>query len=155
MIYFEKDVDGNITALKTNMIEINRLKTQLLGLIIDKVSGTTTTDLSIPIGNVISNNFFSGRGPRIPVKILSVSSATATFTNNFTSAGINQTRHQVFMNFKVSVMILLPSCTTTTVVESQVCVAETIIVGSVPDSFTYFNGTDTAEDAANNYFNFK
>jgi hypothetical protein len=90
----------------------------------------------------------AGRGPLITVKMQSVGSSTARLVNRFTSAGINQTKHQILLNVDVYVSILLPGFTTATKVSNSFTVAETVIVGSVPDSYTYFDSDDPlSEDA--------
>lgn len=137
MVYFEKDLDGRITALKTNMSEVNRLKTDILSLINDEILAMDSSDLGIPLGSLILPEFFSGRGPGIPVRILSIRNSDASFTSTFAEAGINQTLQQMNMLVSVDVAILALGQTTFFTVTSQVVVAETIIVGQVPD--TYLN----------------
>ena len=73
IVYFEKDLDGKITALKTNMSEVNRLKTSILNIINDEILAMDTTDLGIPIGSLILPEFLSCRGPHIPFQFLSFS----------------------------------------------------------------------------------
>lgn len=136
MVYFEKDLDGRITALKTNMSEVNRLKTNILNLINDEILALSTDDLGVPLGNLFLPEFLSGRGPEIPVQILSIRNSDASFSSNFTQAGINQTLQQINMQVSVDVTILVLGKTNSFTVSSQVIVAETIIVGDVPN--TYF-----------------
>ena len=136
MVYFEKDLDGKITALKTNMSEVNRLKTDILNLINDEILSLSTEDLGIPIGSLIFPEFLAGRGPEIPIEILSIRNSDASFTSHFSEAGINQTLQQINMHVSVDVTVLVLGQTDSFTVTSQVIVAETVIVGDVPD--TYF-----------------
>ena len=136
MVYFEKDLDGKITALKTNMSEVNRLKTDILNLINDEILSLSTEDLGIPVGSLIFPEFLAGRGPEIPIEILSIRNSDASFTSHFSEAGINQTLQQINMHVSVDVTVLVLGQTDSFTVTSQVIVAETIIVGDVPD--TYF-----------------
>lgn len=136
MVYFEKDLDGRITALKTNMSEVNRLKTNILNLINDEILALSTDDLGVPLGNLFLPEVLSGRGPEIPVQILSIRNSDASFSSNFTQAGINQTLQQINMQVCVDVTVLVLGQTDSFTVSSQVIVAETIIVGDVPN--TYF-----------------
>lgn len=136
MVYFEKDLDGRITALKTNMSEVNRLKTDILNLINDEILALSTDDLGIPLGSLFLPELLSGRGPEIPVQILSIRNSDASFTSNFSEAGINQTLQQINMQVSVDVTVLVLGQTDSFTVSSQVIVAETIIVGDVPN--TYF-----------------
>ena len=136
MVYFEKDLDGRITALKTNMSEVNRLKTDILNLINDEILALSTDDLGVPLGSLFLPELFSGRGPSIPVEILSIRNSDASFSSNFSAAGINQTLQQMNMHVSVDVTVLVLGQTNSFTISSQVVVAETIIVGDVPE--TYF-----------------
>ena len=136
MVYFEKDLDGRITALKTNMSEVNRLKTDILNIINDEILALSTDDLGIPLGSLFLPELLSGKGPRIPVEILSIRNSDASFSSNFSEAGINQTLQQMNMHVSVDVTVLVLGQTNSFTISSQVVVAETIIVGDVPD--TYF-----------------
>ena len=140
IVYFEKDLNGKITALKTNMSEVNRLKTSILNIINDEILAMDTTDLGIPIGSLVLPEFLSGRGPHIPIQILSISNSDASFESHFTEAGINQTLQKLTMNISVDVAILVLGRTENFTVSSEVVVAETIIVGQVPDTLLQGGG---------------
>ena len=140
IVYFEKDLEGRITALKTNMSEVNRLKTDILNIINDEILALDTSDIGIPLGNLFLPEFLSGRGPLIPVSIISIRNSDASFESRFTEAGINQTLQQLTMTVSVDVVILVLGATQQFTVSSQVVVAETIIVGQVPDTFFQTGG---------------
>ena len=140
IVYFEKDLNGKITALKTNMSEVNRLKTSILNIINDQILAMDTTDLGIPLGSLIFPEMMSGRGPHIPVQILSISNSDASFQSHFTEAGINQTLQKLTMDISVDVAILVLGKAENFTVSSQVVVAETIIVGQVPDTLLQGGG---------------
>ena len=93
IVYFEKDLNGRITALKTNIGEVNHLKTDILNIINGKILALDAADIGIPIGSLFLPEFFSGKGPTIPVRILAIRNSEASFTSNFCQAGINQTLH--------------------------------------------------------------
>lgn len=101
MVYFEKDVNGKITALKTNIGEINHLKTDILNIINGKILELDAVDIGIPVGSLFLPEFFSGKGPSIPVHILAIRNSDATFSSAFHQAGINQTLHQLLMEVSV------------------------------------------------------
>ena len=140
IVFFEKDVNGKITALKTNIGEINRLKTDILGIINEEILALDTSDIGIPLGSLILPELLSGKGPVIPVRILSIRNSDATFSSDFSQAGINQTIHQVIMEVSVDVAILVLGETDSFTVTSQVVVAQTVIVGEVPDTFLHTGG---------------
>lgn len=140
IVYFEKDLEGKITALKTNIGEVNKLKTDTLNLINDEILSNEHTQIGIPLGSLFLPELLSGKGPEIPVKILSIRNSDATFDSLFTHAGINQTMHQLRMCVMVDVSVLILGQTVSFRVESDVVVAETIIVGTVPDTFLQTGG---------------
>ena len=141
IVYFEKDLDGRITALKTNMSEVNRLKTDILNLINDEILALDTSDIGIPLGSLFLPELFSGKGPSIPVHILSIRNSDAAFSSRFSQAGINQTLHQLIMIVSVDVAVLVLGQTSSFSVTSEVVVAETVIVGDVPSTFLQTGGS--------------
>lgn len=140
IVYFEKDLNGRITALKTNMSEVNRLKTAILNLINDEILAMDTANLGIALGNLFLPELLSDTGPEIPVHILSIRNSDASFDSAFSEAGINQTLHKLSMVVSVDVAILVLGKTQLFTVSSQVVVAETIIVGEVPDTLLQSGG---------------
>lgn len=145
IVFFEKDLDGRITALKTNMSEVNRLKTDILNLINDEILALDTSDIGIPLGSLFLPELFSGKGPAIPVHILSIRNSDATFASNFSQAGINQTLHQLTMIVSVDVAVLVLGQTNSFTITSEVVVAETVIVGDVPSTFLQTGGNYESE----------
>lgn len=143
IVYFEKDINGRITALKTNIGEVNHLKTDILNIINGRILALDAADIGIPIGSLFLPEFFSGKGPAIPVHILAIRNSDATFSSNFIQAGINQTLHQLIMEVNVEAAVLVLGETSTFQVSSQIVVAETVIVGEVPKTFI-----QTGEDAS-------
>lgn len=140
IVYFEKDLNGRITALKTNMSEVNRLKTNILNLINDEILAMDTSHLGVPLGSLFLPEFLSGRGPSIPVQIISIRNSDASFASAFTEAGINQTMHQLSLEVLVDVSVLVLGETDSFTVSSHVVVAETVIVGDVPDTYLQTGG---------------
>lgn len=140
IVYFEKDLDGRITALKTNISEVNRLKTDILNIINDEILALDTSDIGIPLGSLILPEFLSGKGPAIPVHILSIRNSDASFFSNFHQAGINQTLHQLAMEVSVDVSVLVLGETSSFTTTSEVVVAETVIVGDVPNTYLQTGG---------------
>ena len=135
MVSLEKNGDGSVSALKTNIAEVNRLKTQIIDQVNQELLDLDMEQIGIPIGNLLFPAFFSGRGFLLPVKVLSIQSSEATFENKFSQAGIIQTLHQILMNISIQMLVVSPGGTDVAEVSSQVVVAETVIVGMVPDNY--------------------
>lgn len=148
LITFEKDNVGKITALRSNIAEFNRLQSFITQDVLHRLTQTGETTLSIPLGTLLGSALLAGRGPRFAVKMQTLGSCTARFENRFTDAGINQTTHRILLYVDVSVSIMLPGFNTSTIVSNAYSVAETVIVGAVPESYTYFDsGRDVADEA--------
>lgn len=142
IVYFEKNLNGAITALKTNMSEVNRLKTNTLNIINDEILALDQTDIGVPIGSIFLPELFSGRGKTIPVQIIAIRNSDGYFESHFTQAGINQTLHRLNMCVVVDVSILVLGRSASFTVSSEVVVAETIIIGDVPDTLFQTGGTN-------------
>lgn len=148
LISLEKDGTGHVTALQSNMAEFNRLQSAITQDVLTRLDQVSDTYLNIPVGTLTGSALLVGRGPGLTIRMQSVGSCSARFENQFTQAGINQTTHRVMLYVDVSMSILLPGFRTSTQVSSSFSVAETVIVGDVPDTYTYFDsGNDVEEDA--------
>lgn len=151
LISFEKDNEGRITAVKSNMAEFSRLQSAVLDLILQRISEVSSRDLSIPVGSLTGSHLLAGRGPLVTVRMQSVGASRAHLENRFSDAGINQTKHQIVLHVDVSVAILLPGFSTATQVGNEFIVAETVVVGSVPGTYTYFNNAADQTEGAKEY----
>ena len=136
IIYLEKDVNGNITALRTNMAEVNRLKTLTLELLCGDLLEMDTEELCIPLGSILMPSFFAGKGPGLPIRIIALSTSDADFYSEFSAAGINQTLQRILLEIRLCMSIQTAAGIERVDVSTQIVVAETVIVGKVPE--TYF-----------------
>lgn len=135
-VRFEKNAAGEVTAISSNMARINALSAEIL----EKVVGATENRMlrvSIPLGNLTGISLLMGRGPGVPVKILMLTSSRVEFQNNIVTAGINQTKHQINLEVMVDIDILIPWGTESAQVVTELMIADTVVVGKVPD--TYLN----------------
>lgn len=146
MISFEKDNEGKITAVKSNMPEFNRLQSAILEEVLNRIDQVSSHDLSIPLGSLTGSNLLAGRGPLITVRMQSIGSSRADLKNEFVSAGINQTKHQINLEVIVDIDILVPWGTESTQVITEVLIADTIVVGRVPDTYLSMESGLTEEN---------
>ena len=135
MVQMEIASDGRVSALTSNLGQANLLRAQMLSLVLEAVSELSSEDFSIPMGNLTDIDLFSGRGPDVTVDVLSTGTAKADFAHEFVDAGVNQTLHRILLELEVEVQILLPGETIELPVSTRVCIAETVIVGQVPDTY--------------------
>lgn len=150
VIVLEKDVQGHITALRTDMRQVERLKVEVLDILSGLIAEINTQQLGIPLGNLLLPDLLAGTGPALPVKAVSLTMSTADFFSDFTEAGINQTLQTLKVKFTISLTILTTVGYETVDVDSDVMVAQTVIVGTVPE--TYVNlGHLTATEGWSDY----
>ena len=139
----EKDDQGQVRLIQANTPEMNRLAAQASLLAQERLTAMGQKTVVVPLGSAIGLTLLAGSGPRIPISIVPVGSVQTDFETEFEACGINQTRHEIRLVVDVYVSVLLPGFSTVTKVTNRCAVAETVIVGSVPDTYTYF---DTRED---------
>lgn len=135
-VTFEKNDTGEVTAISSNMARINMLSAQVL----ERVVGATDNNMlsvDIPAGNLSGIGLLMGKGPKIPVKIIVETTSTVGFNNSIITAGINQSKHQINLVVNVDVNVLIPWCKRSANVITEVLIADTVIVGKVPE--TYLN----------------
>lgn len=136
-ITLERDGEGGVAAIVTDMTQVNTLASELLNSVV-LASEQGELDLEIPLGNLMGSGFLLGRGPNVPVKVTMLTSSGTRFRNELTEAGINQTKHQLLLELIVDIDVLLPWEIMSTQIVLEVLVAETIIVGHVPDTYVSF-----------------
>ena len=143
-VTFEKSETGEVTAISSNMARINALSAKIL----DRIVGATDTHMltvNIPVGNLTGVSVLMGRGPKVPVKIITMTSSRVEFNNSIVTAGINQTKHQINLEVIVDIDILVPWGSETTQVVTEVLIADTVIVGQVPGTYVSMD-TGSAAD---------
>ena len=136
----EKDSQGSIVSVEADTVKINALKASVTTEILTQLKKHQNMTVRIPTGTLLNGDLLTGRGPRIPVKI-SLSGAAATqMSSYFESAGINQTSHRLVMDITVTLYAAIPGNDATTTLETSFIIAETVLVGKVPDTFLDVDG---------------
>lgn len=126
---------GSLSTLTTDTAALNRLRTSVLEDIVTQLESIDSKSLGVPLGALTGVDLFSALGPRLPVQVVSVASAEGLYRNDFISAGINQTLHRIMLDITLNAKLLLPGGVVEMTVSTPVCVAETVIVGQVPQTF--------------------
>ena len=142
LIVLERDAGGRILALRTDMNQLGRLRNETLAIINERILDEGETELGVPLGSILLPALFSGKGPRLPVRVLTVSNSDAEFHSSFQAAGINQTMHRITMEVAMNVTLLTPAGTQTLRVDSGVVVAETVLIGQVPGTVIQTDGKE-------------
>ena len=136
LMHVTSDGSGQVRLIQANTPEMNRLAAQVSLLSQEKLQGTKDQAVRVPLGSALGLTLFAGAGPKIEVRILPVGSVHAEFHTDFQTAGINQTRHRVTLMLTAQVQLVIPTGAQTVEAVTQVAMAESIIVGEVPETFT-------------------
>lgn len=143
LVIFQKNDSQQVTAVTSNIVRINQLKAELTSKIEGRLLETERLMTRVPVGTLLNQGLLAGTGPRIPIKLVPLGNANIEISNRFTSAGINQTRHEIQLDVTVTISVLLPVNSTSVDVKTQIPIAQTIIVGTVPDSYTHVTGAES------------
>lgn len=130
------DGQEQVRLIQANTPEMNRLASKVSLLAQEKLLGKGDQAVKVPLGSALGMTLFAGAGPKLSVRVLPVGSVHAEFHTDFQTAGINQTRHRVSLVLTAQVQLVLPTGSKRVEVSTQVAMAESIIVGEVPDTFT-------------------
>ena len=151
LIILDRDETGKIMALRANVIEMNRIASEVSLAIQEKNNKLEATYVQIPIGNFTGNSLLAGMGPKIKVKIIPTGTVNVEFKTEFLSSGINQTRHRVFLEIKSKMGIVAPFVSKRVEVITELNVAETVLVGEVPETYYNLEGVSevTTDDTLN------
>ncbi len=126
-----------ITSIESNMVNINRLKAKITKSVNEQLEHMDSQDLSISLGTISGFSSFYNQGPLIPVTVRPEGYVETSLISAFESAGINQTLHRILLEINVDISAIIPGYTASATVKTQFTVAETVIVGSVPDGYTH------------------
>ena len=144
LVTVRTDENGNVTMIQADAVRMNELATMTALLAQEKLAHAEHETVTIPLGAALGIPFFAAMGPGVQVRLVPVGAVTAEFLSEFESAGINQTRHKIFLSMRTTVRLVLPRGAEQVSFNSQVLIAESIIVGQVPDSFIEVQSSDQA-----------
>lgn len=142
LVQFERDDQQNVTALKTDGILANHLKVQVSQAVYEALDELEHSRVQISLGSLFGPDLFGGIGPDFQVGISSLGYVQADFISAFSDAGINQTRHQIILEVTAEMRILTGLGGVDTEVTNQLVVSDTVIVGRVPEQYTYIDDTE-------------
>lgn len=134
-VIIQREEQGKITALTTDMARMNLLRVELTTAILEALEGIDVSDIQIPLGSLFDLGPLWAKGPSLKVRAMTVGTVQAEFDSQLTSAGVNQTLHRIWLDVSVPMTLLLPGGEVVTTLTSRLCVAETVIVGQVPDTY--------------------
>lgn len=132
LVTLTQNAQGEITSLQTDMVALGRLRSRVTDAVLQKIDEMGKQDIYLSAGTLSGIQLLSGRGPNLNLKVVPSGYMTSEIENRFDSAGINQTRHQIMLRIDMRVLAIIPGYTVATEVHTEFCLAETVIVGTVP-----------------------
>ncbi|GAB6167556.1 sporulation protein YunB [Clostridium carnis] len=139
MVIVEKDNNGNITMIRADTVKLNYLSSKLVLESNKKLMNLQELGVKVPLGYMTKNLVIHNLGPKINIKMEQVGNITSSYESVFESAGINQTRHKIYLNVDLKIRAILPMNSKDINITCQIPVAETIIVGKIPNTAIELN----------------
>lgn len=130
----EKDNNGNISMVRADTVKLNYLSSKLILESNEKLSKLEELGIGVPVGYMTKNSVIHNLGPTIKIKMEQVGNIESNYESIFESAGINQTRHKIYLNVNLKIRVMIPLNSTEVEVTVQIPISETIIVGQIPNT---------------------
>lgn len=140
LMHITYNEQGQIIAINANIIELNKLSSEISYKIQEKLNNLGKVSVQVPMGGMLGLNVFAGYGPDIDIRLVPMGNIETKFETEFDSQGINQTKHTIYMNIQSTITVVAPFIGSSVQCNSTLTIAETIIVGDIPD--TYYNVED-------------
>ncbi len=135
LVTVDRGADGNIQAISANSFQINRIARDTAYMSQQNLKKMSEDGIEIPLGAFSGIEAWAGFGPRINIKIIPISNVECRFVSEFESAGINQTKHSIYLEIVADISIIMPSGTSNFASLTPVLVCESVLVGKVPDTY--------------------
>lgn len=142
LVTLSRDGEGNVTSAEANTYMLNQTKAAISLKVAELAQAQRQITASIPLGTLLGSRFFTGRGPTVDIPVSASISVLSDFESTFAAAGINQTSHRIVLDIKATVFLAVPTARTSTEVESTFIIAESILLGKVPDAYTVVENID-------------
>lgn len=140
VVMIHKDNQGKIVMIQPNAIILNKIMANTVKEVSASLKDMDEQELQIPLGEVTGSKILAGYGPRMNVRVITAGQVQVSILNKFDQAGINQTRHLIYFNIDNTIKLAVPFLNEEIKVSTVIPLAETIIVGSVPDTYVSLTG---------------
>ena len=135
LIKFGRDQSGNIVSVTTDAYYLNKIGNNIGDEIDKHINQMKSYIIKIPFSVLFSEQLINGRGPKMPLVFVITGITTTDFENEFTAAGVNQTHHRIMMSITVNTYVIHSGNVTVVPYKTNVCIAESIVVGITPQTF--------------------
>ncbi|WP_077861479.1 sporulation protein YunB [Clostridium sp. BL-8] len=134
MVKIQKNSEGNIILVQADTVKLNYIAAKLATECNTALSNMENSSVKVPLGWMSGKSAFFSLGPKITVEIEPIGNISTSYESKFESAGINQTRHKIYLNVMAKIRLKLPLRNQDVDVTTQIPVSDTIIVGKIPNA---------------------
>lgn len=135
LITIERDGEGQIQAISSNAFQINRIARDAAYMSQENLNSMSQDGVEVPLGALTGVSAWAGFGPKLHLKIIPISNVACRFVSKFDDAGINQTKHSIYLEIVADISIIMPTGTSNFASLTEVLVAESVLIGAVPETF--------------------
>lgn len=135
LITITYDENGAVSTITTDSLKINRIARDTAYLSQENLNRMSAEGIQVPIGALTGIEALAGFGQKINIKIIPISNVNCTFVSKFEEAGINQTKHSLYLEIISDISIILPNKTSNLASTTEVLVCESVIAGKIPDTY--------------------
>lgn len=135
LVTVSRDSEGNITAISSNPFQINRIARDTAYMSQENLQKMSEDGVEVPLGAFFGIEAWAGFGPKIHMKIIPISNVECRFASAFEEAGVNQTKHSIYLEIVADISIIMPSGTRNFASLTEVLICESVLVGKVPEVY--------------------
>lgn len=132
------DNEGRVIMIRTDALIMNTLSSNISNKVQEKIISLSDQKFTIKLGSAMNSQLLSNTGPDLHFKILHQGSVLVDFVTEFEESGINQTRYKIYITVSVDMRIISPIATSGVKVNTNLLIAEIVIIGEVPESYMKF-----------------
>jgi sporulation protein YunB len=132
------DSRGRVVLIQPNTMEFNKIAADTTIKVQDKLKEISEEQINIPMGQIFGSQLLASMGPNITVTVIPVGTVQVKVIDKFEQAGINQTRHMIYLIATTQIRIVVPLVSKSISVDTQMPIAEYVVVGDVPNTYVQF-----------------
>ncbi len=140
LVQLQQDDAGTVLAITSDPGQVNLLRARVSTAALEAIAAVDVHTMGVPLGSLFELDLLWALGPTIRVRSLTAGTVSTHVRSEFLSAGINQTLHRILVDVTVPLTVLLPGDRANTQVSTTVCLAETVVVGRVPETYLNWSG---------------
>ena len=142
LFIIDKDTEENINLIKSNIITINEITSDIAKNIQIELNGIDTAKVKLPVGSFLGTSFFVATGPVVHINIIQIGNVVTNLKSEFIEKGVNQTLHRIYLQVDCNVEIVAPFKNMKEKISNQVLLMENIIMGNTPTNYYNFHGIE-------------